>query len=415
MEIFEKLKAFDLSLEKLSAYTADNASVNYGKHNSIYQKLKEAKEDIVAANCLAHIVHNTTKYAAGKLNIDVENVILKTYSHFSVSAMRTEQLKEFCDFVEVEECNLLRHVVTRWLSLLPAINRLLKCWKPLTSYFQSLGEEECPKVIWKCFGDEGTANEVAELYFLFLSHALKLFMDCIEALEAKSFSVLAVDELMNGLNMKLERRIRDKFFGYVVNSKLKDLPQDIAERCGKDFLTFYERAKKYLHDRYDFSEDSLHSKVAKLALGAKPISYEEFSEAVCTCNIKGVDMDELYEELGIVESLVSSPELKECLTSEERYLKIFTKAEGSFKNLKKISSYIFSIPCSNTHTERVFSLMTTAWRNERNRLDVDSVKGELQICVNLTGECKDMYSEFLKNKKLLKAARDGQKYRVRHT
>uniref|UniRef100_H3AKE4 DUF659 domain-containing protein n=1 Tax=Latimeria chalumnae TaxID=7897 RepID=H3AKE4_LATCH len=103
--------------------------------NSVYQKLKEAKEDIVAANCLAHIVHNTMKYTVGKLNVDVENVILKAYSHFSVSAMRTEQLKEFCDFVEVEECNLLSHVVTRWLSLLPAIDRLLKCWKPLTSYF----------------------------------------------------------------------------------------------------------------------------------------------------------------------------------------------------------------------------------------------------------------------------------------
>uniref|UniRef100_H3A010 DUF4371 domain-containing protein n=1 Tax=Latimeria chalumnae TaxID=7897 RepID=H3A010_LATCH len=232
MEIFEKLKAFDLSFEKVSAYTADNASVNYGKHNSIYQKLKEAKEDIVAANCLAHIVHNTIKYVAGKLNIDVENVILKAYSHFSVSAMRTEQLKEFCDFVEVEEFNLLRHIVTRWLSLLPAINRLLKC------YFQSLGEEEHPKVIWKYFGDKGTANEVAEPYFLFLSHALKLFMDCIEVLEAKSFSFLAVYELMNGLNMKLERRIRDMFFRYLMNSKLKELPQDIAGRCGKDFLTF---------------------------------------------------------------------------------------------------------------------------------------------------------------------------------
>uniref|UniRef100_H3B0Z5 DUF4371 domain-containing protein n=1 Tax=Latimeria chalumnae TaxID=7897 RepID=H3B0Z5_LATCH len=135
-ETFEKLKAFDLSLEKLSASTADNASVNYGKHNSVYQKLKKAKEDIVAANCLAHIVHNTMKYTAGQLNSDVENLILKAYSHFNVSAMRTEQ-KEFCDFVEVEKCNLLRHVVTRWLSLLPAINRLLKYWKPLTSYFQS--------------------------------------------------------------------------------------------------------------------------------------------------------------------------------------------------------------------------------------------------------------------------------------
>ncbi|KAJ4929630.1 hypothetical protein JOQ06_018653, partial [Pogonophryne albipinna] len=127
-----------LDVKKMSAYAADNASVNYGKHNSVYQKLKLAQKDVLAANCLAHILHNATRYAASNLDIDIENVVLKVYSHFSISASRTAQLKEFCEFVEVEECNLLRHVVTRWLSLLPSIDRILKCWRPLTSYFQSL-------------------------------------------------------------------------------------------------------------------------------------------------------------------------------------------------------------------------------------------------------------------------------------
>lgn len=49
--------------------------------------------------------------------------------------------------------------------------------------------------------------------------------------------------------------------------------------------------------------------------------------------------------------------------------------------------------------------------NERNRLDVERVKAELLVFVNLTGKFKNMYFEFLKNKELLKEARDGQKYR----
>ena len=51
--------------------------MNYGKHNSVFQKLKLAEPDMLAANCLAHILHNTTKYAAAKLCSDVENVLLK--------------------------------------------------------------------------------------------------------------------------------------------------------------------------------------------------------------------------------------------------------------------------------------------------------------------------------------------------
>lgn len=166
-QLLDKLKMRGLHFGKMSAYSADNASVNYGKHNSVYQKLKLAQKDVLAANCLAHILHNATRYAASSLDVDVENVVLKVCSHFSISASRTALLKEFCEFVEVDECDLLRHVVTRWLSLLPSLDRILKYWTALTSYFQSLGEEECPKVLWKFFREEGT--EVAEVYFLFLT------------------------------------------------------------------------------------------------------------------------------------------------------------------------------------------------------------------------------------------------------
>ena len=79
----------------------------------MYQKLKLSQKDVLPANCLAHILQNATRYAASSLDVvGVENAVLKVYSHFSVSASRSAQLKEFCEFVEVEECNLLWHVVT---------------------------------------------------------------------------------------------------------------------------------------------------------------------------------------------------------------------------------------------------------------------------------------------------------------
>ncbi|KAI9537269.1 hypothetical protein NQZ68_026399 [Dissostichus eleginoides] len=218
--------------------------------------------------------------------------------HYSVAsdasnkASRTAQLKEFCEFVEVEECNLLRHVVTRWLSLLPAIDRILKCWRPLTSYFQSL--------------------------------------------------------VMTELKGKLERRLKDTFFGFAVNNKLKQLTPDLAKKCEADFLVFYERAKKYVSERYDFSENSFHSKVSKLGL-TTAVSYGEYSDAVQACSLKDIDMDGLYEEYGMVEAILSSSEMEGC-HSEERYLKLFSKAEVPLVNLRKVSAYIFSIPCSNAHT-----------------------------------------------------------------
>ena len=90
-QLLDNFKTPGLDLGKMSAYAADNASVNYGKHNNVYQKLKLAQKDVLAANCLAHILHNATRYAAGSLDVDVENVVLKVYSHFSISASRTAE------------------------------------------------------------------------------------------------------------------------------------------------------------------------------------------------------------------------------------------------------------------------------------------------------------------------------------
>ncbi|XP_078070941.1 uncharacterized protein LOC144495022 [Mustelus asterias] len=310
------------------------------------------KKNIIAANCLAHILYNATRFATGKLELDVENTVLKVYNHFSISAKRTAQLKEFCEFVDVDNCNLLRHVVTRWLSVLPSIDRILKCWEVLKSYFQSLAEEECPQVLWKCFGDEGNACELLEIYFFFLSHTLKLFSDTIEALEAKSFSIISVFKLMAELKSKLERRIKDCFFGFAVNTKLSQLTPDVSKKCEADFIVFYERVIKYLSDRYDFSENSFH-KVSKLSL-TSAIPFGEFCDAVKACNFQDIDMDELYEEYGMVEAIINTPEMVDS-HSEERYLKLFSKSEVSFTNVKKVSAYIFSIPCSNAHTTSFFN------------------------------------------------------------
>ena len=119
------LRENKLVIEHVSAFSADNAAVNYGKNFSVYQKLKEQCPKIVKANCKCHILHNCIKYALKALTFDIEAVVLKTYAQFSAYAKRVAELKTFFEFVEIEYNDVLRHVPTRWLSLLPAVDRLL--------------------------------------------------------------------------------------------------------------------------------------------------------------------------------------------------------------------------------------------------------------------------------------------------
>ncbi|KAK0132249.1 E3 ubiquitin-protein ligase TRIM39 [Merluccius polli] len=153
-----------------------------GRYNSVFQKLKENNNCILKANCVAHIVHNSAKHAGDRLNIDIEYVVNKTFSHFSSSAKRTEELKSIHTFVEIEYQSLLRNVPTRWLSLWPAVKRLHDSWAPIKTYFLSLGEDGCPKSLWRLFKDDqdGEGNPLdLQVYLSFLSNALKIFHDTV--------------------------------------------------------------------------------------------------------------------------------------------------------------------------------------------------------------------------------------------
>lgn len=170
------------------------------------------------------------------MDYDVESLVLKVYNHFSISAKRVAQLKEIFDFVDIEWSQLLRHVPTRWLSLFPAINRLLKNWPAVKAYFQSIGKEETPAVIWRFIGDEsGEAADkdtpsVPVLYLYFLQNCLPVFQTAIQTLERTNLVAVEIYEILSTVRNKLLQRKADNFFGFAVAQALKKLP-DQQGKC----------------------------------------------------------------------------------------------------------------------------------------------------------------------------------------
>lgn len=90
--ILNTLSKFDLDVACVSAFSADKTNANFGRNRSAFTLLKDKNPNIMKAGCLAHVLNNTFKHAMNKLNVDVETVILKIYSHFSSSALRRENL-----------------------------------------------------------------------------------------------------------------------------------------------------------------------------------------------------------------------------------------------------------------------------------------------------------------------------------
>jgi hypothetical protein len=86
-------------------------------------------------------------------------------------AVGVEELKEFCDFVDIEYKEDLGSIKTRWLSLQPAFTSVIDVFLGLKSYF--LSQKQCP-VLKILFNDP-----VSIVWFYFLESQLKVCCNTI--------------------------------------------------------------------------------------------------------------------------------------------------------------------------------------------------------------------------------------------
>jgi hypothetical protein len=86
---------------------------------------------IQGIGCATHILHNALATSADILPIDVKAIMNKIFQYFHTYMKRVKEMKEFCDFVDVEYKQILGNVKTRWLSLQPAITTVISMFPAL--------------------------------------------------------------------------------------------------------------------------------------------------------------------------------------------------------------------------------------------------------------------------------------------
>lgn len=127
-----------------------------------------------------------------------ESIVLKVYNYLSIYTVRVESLKQFCEFVDIEYQQLLYHSKTHWLSLFPAIERLIKIFPALKSF---LSQDKSPAVLKKFFSDSLT-----EIYLLHLHSLMCVFHSHIESIEREKNSVLEILNILSDMHNILQER-----------------------------------------------------------------------------------------------------------------------------------------------------------------------------------------------------------------
>lgn len=410
---------------KVVGLCADNTNSNFGGaerkgQNNVFTKLKEnLGHSLIGVGCACHIFHNTVRAAADVLPVDVEMTIAKIYLYFKSYTVRVESLKEFCQFVDTDFQMILGYAQTRWLALLPAVERVLYMFLPLKSYFQS--QDRCPVFIQEFF-----ENPLSEAWLILVHSQASSFHEAVQKVEGQMVTVFEVIDNINRLKAILESKLEDGFLPSRVQIILKKLemegfPRDDVKQFNASVSLFYETALSYLKKWAANNFQNLES-YSWVMLNRTP-NWEDIekSSSLVSQTVPSVDFpeNEMYDEYVYMKQFVTSQKISEWSLNKTLPGQRWVELASHFKNnhvpvshILKLAEFFLCLPGTNAATERVFSLMNSLWTNDKTHLGVETLKAMLITKVNYEETCVEFYKMLHIKKDILQKIHSSEKYSI---
>ena len=244
------------------------------------------------------------------------------------------------------------------------------------------------------------------------------FQKFILRIEKENASVAEVYNILRETLSCFSDRMTSQFMSLSVKSILaKDSVSDAArKRFVDDVDFFYSACTAYLEKwTADFSQ--FQCLTWMLLYEYDDPQWAVVENCLLFLQSKNVLIDDnyLFTEFGVLKSFIAKRMSDDrdfwiSLSSSDKWVAFFKQNEGC-KNLLQLAQFYFAIPCHNANVERIFSLMQTQWTDDRNRLNVSSIKSLLTVSYNLKGiKCKDFHAQLLQNNTLLRKIMSSLKY-----
>ena len=143
-EMLKTLEKLALPLKLVMSLGIDGPNVN----KSILGKLDKKKEKgfkplaRCPVTCLIHVCHNSFCKGVKQYGDNAEELCMNLYYFFKNNPCRREDLFEIEETLDLEELVLLCHTQHRWLSLIPALQRLTQVKEAVKKLIDDIGRKD---------------------------------------------------------------------------------------------------------------------------------------------------------------------------------------------------------------------------------------------------------------------------------
>ena len=413
-----------LPVNKLLALSSDGPNVNKAITNLINKELADSHLPMMidVGSCNLHKVHNAFAKGLTVFGHDAEDLALKLFYWFKHSAARREDLQSVQFALELDSVLLLRHVESRWLSLQPAITRILSQWLAITKYFKHLPDSD------KSVEKNGKYKEIMLLLnnprtyiqLVFIADVASVFSNFLQSFQREGPLIhmlyLALNNLVRTLmlrfvntavvgtkmasdlvaidvnDVKNLRTLEDMEIGEATRNSLSKLKPEKHKGILLDIRKFLSTAVQYLQTKLPLTNDTLRNLqclqptarskpesetfIRRLATKLRQvISQEEVS--VVTDEWKLYSVDDIPRSWYCVEDSAEDVSCGACnerpdMSVDQYWAKVLAMRTAAgdlkYKTLSKVVMASLALSHGNADAERGFSTNKNVVTADRARL-----------------------------------------------
>ncbi|XP_064482610.1 uncharacterized protein LOC135395308 [Ornithodoros turicata] len=371
---------------------------------SLKRKLKEklCPNTIDISDCALHKVHNA--FAAGlESSFDEVELFVTDIYHFFKYATRNADLKQLQQEVGLPEHSLLRHVSSRWLTLLPAVERILDTFKALKVFFTKPSSTRISSAARRTQLAGAFSNKALKAKLMFVKNAAQLFQRFETLFQSREPLIhVLYEEMVIMIRQVLGRFMLQSAFLHLSGFELVELNVDDSgswrskPELGLDteremiswtadekkaFIlkarSFYISCAKYLLTRLPLTNKLLHhlNCLKPGAQGQCPLRSLRYVASSLPQVVAGNEVSSLTDEWHLLASENLDSESFPDITSYWNHvfvLKRHASAEPKFPLLGKLVKAALCLPHGNSDCERGFSESKHALQH-RSSISIKSI------------------------------------------